>query len=167
MPAERVGRVAEEMVEREMDADEVMDLMGAQTGGRIRQEDFLASMKFLNRLYRATGMLRFRPKVCIHNCPIIGDSRNFRPAVWYLNPLNLIRAPRSLLPIGYIGRHLFDMQREVFPKALTIIAVTNLFNIRTITAEDVNMCNLVFMTEQGYLPGCMYWLLLRGGCMVG
>ena len=167
MPAEKVGRADEEMVAHEMDADEVMDLMHAQTGGRIGQTDFLASMKFLNRLHKATGMLRFRPKVCIHNCPVIGSARDFRPALWYLNPANLLRNPRSLGPIRYISRNLFDMQKKVFPKTLTVIAVTNLFNMRTITADDVNMCNLVFMTEHGYLPGCMYWLILRRGCAMG
>ncbi len=165
MPAVRMGRVEEAMVDPELESDEIMQLIQAQTEGRIRQSDFVASMKFLHWMYKATRIVRFRRKFCMLNCPVIGGADDFRPAIWYINPLNLVRKPRSLAQVGFVARNLLSLETQAYPGGLTLITIATLFSLRNLTADDLSICNLAYMTRDGYLPGCLYWLIESRGCM--
>ena len=164
MPAVRVGRVEESMVGPELEPEDLMGLIRAQTDGRIAKEDFVGSMGFLHRIYRLTGIVRFRRKFCMINCPVIGGPDDFRPAVRYLNPLNLVREPGSLSPLSFIARNLLSLESHAYPGGLTLITIATLFSLRTLTADDLSICNLAYMTKEGYLPGCLYWLIESKQC---
>ena len=165
MPAVDQGRADEDMENLDLEPDEIMDLMHAQTGGRVGQEDFLKSMKAINWLYRLTRKAMFSCKRCTFECPVVGGSSDFVPAVRLFNPVNIFRHPGAMKPMAFMAQHFQNLLPRRYPKALTFIQISKLFSLKTLTAGDIGVCNIVYMTKDGFVPGCLYNLLMRKACL--
>ena len=165
MPAVSQGRAVVGDESLDMEADEIMDCMEAQTGGRVGQDDFVKSMKTIDLLYQTTRKAMFRCKRCTFECPVVGNAKDFVPVVRLINPVNVLKNPKVLKPVGFMAKNFLNLLPRKYPQTLTFIQISRLFSLNTLTSGDIGVCNIVYMTKEGFVPGCLYNLIMRKSCL--
>ena len=167
LPARSLGRDTLGIESHNVDVEHLMDSIDAGTGGRIRRNDFITSMKTMNTIHKLTKLEQFRQRLCRFTLPVIGDQDNFYPALRYANPLMALGNPKSFSTVKYMLGNLFSLYaHRDFPRELTFVSITDFYDMKTLNTTDTGLCNAAYMTKDGYVPGCVYNTLFRRNCLV-
>lgn len=167
LPARQLGRDTLGLEDHKIEISELMELLDAGTGGRIRQKDFLLSMKAMNALYRITGADYFKQRLCRFTLPVIGEPDSFYPALRLANPLHLLGNHKSIRALKFMSGNLLKIyHKRELPKDITFVSITDFYDFKTLNTTDTSLCNAAYMTKNGYIPGCVYNTLFRKNCLV-
>jgi len=166
LPARQLGRDTLGLEDHKMDVGELMDLLDTGTGGRIRQKDFLLSVKAMNALYKLTGADYFKQRLCRFTLPVIGEPDSFYPALRFANPLHMLDNPGSLRALKFMSGNLLNLyHRRELPRELTFVSITDFYDFKSLNTSDTSQCNAAYLTKNGYVPGCVYNTLFRKNCL--
>lgn len=164
LPASSVGRDRLNLFLDHLAPEDVMRRMEEQTGGRIRERDFLRTMTLMSRIHRLTGHIDFRQRVCFFPLPIVSNGSRFIPAVRLLSPAHLLRHPGDLGRIAFLARNFFRIDRVDLPPELTFVTIEKLYNTANLDLSDAKQCNTLYLTPRGFIPSCMYNAIYRKTC---
>lgn len=165
LPASSIGRDHLDVFSDFLSPEDVMRSVEEQSGGRIREKDFIATMKLMSRIHKWTGHIDFRQRVCFFPLPVIGRSGDYLPAVRVLRPLHLLRHPGRLARVLFMFRHFFHIDKVDLPKEITFVTIEKLYNVANIDMSDAKQCNTLYMTKQGFIASCMYNSIYRKTCL--
>jgi uncharacterized radical SAM superfamily Fe-S cluster-containing enzyme len=162
LPASPIGRDGLGLADEHLHAEDLMDLVAEQTGGRVQRADWLATMRFLGRLHRWTGHVDFQQRVCFFSMPLVGRADDFVPAVWLTQPRRLPGMARFAPQAWYMMKHLFAIDSHEMPQGLLYLCVEKLHSARCLHIGDTAQCHTLYLTPDGLTPMCIYDVLFRG-----
>jgi len=165
LPASSIGRDKFNLYPDHLSAEDVIRRMEAQTGQRIRERDFLDTMRLMSRIHRLTGHIDFRQRVCFFPLPILGNGSNYVPAVRLLRPAYLLRHPGAFPRLFFLVRHFFHVDRVDLPAEITFVTIEKLYNVANLDLSDAKQCNTLYLTRKGFIPSCMYNSIYRRSCL--
>ncbi len=167
LPASTLGRDDLGLPSGHLQAEDVMDLVNAQTGGRIGRNDWLDTMRWMDRVYRMTRHIDFKQRVCFFSMPLIGSAEDFIPAVWLSQPTKLPKSLRHLPDAAYIVKNLFAIDGQAMPDELLYVSIEKMHGAAGIHLEDAGQCNTLYLTRMGLVPTCIYNAMYRGRISCG
>ncbi len=165
LPASSIGRDMFNLYPDHLSPEDVIRRMEEQTSGRIREKDFIDTMRLMSRIHRLTGHIDFRQRVCFFPLPILGNGSNYVPAVRLLRPWYLVRHPGIVGRGWFLLRHFFHVDRVALPAEITFVTIEKLYNVATLDLTDAKQCNTLYLTRQGFIPSCMYNSIYRKSCI--
>jgi uncharacterized radical SAM superfamily Fe-S cluster-containing enzyme len=161
LPASSLGRDNIGLPDSHMHADELMEIIDRQTDGRIKRSDWLDTMRWMDRIYRLTGHIDFKQRVCFFSMPLIGDKDDFTPAAQLIRPSRFLRNMTYLPAAAYVAKNLFSIDKHSMPDNLLYLSIEKMHCTSGLHLEDAAQCNTLYMTRGGYIPTCVYNALYR------
>jgi len=135
---------------------DVMKAVEAGTRGRIVVKDFMRSRAIGNFVFRLTGNRDFQQKSCFHMLLLYKRGKDYIPVNRYFDPAGAVANAGGLAKLAALFgslRHWDAIQMTGEVKLFTIEE----FRARdTIDLTEANCCNKVYMSDEGYIPPCIY-----------
>jgi len=179
LPVSNIGRNGpEETVDLETSA--FIDLLVAQTGGKIRRDDFVRGVREGQIFTRATGNLAYKSRTCCQGLFLFHDgyaeAELSRSAS--ASDVSELHREKTLLPIDRAiaspGRWLrrprkvaralgtiVDWNRNPVNAHLLGIVIEKFRGKHNLDFDDAKNCTKVYLTRDGFIPNCLYNLLYR------
>lgn len=162
LPASPMGRNKLGLDDSHLHAEDVIDLLNRQTGGRITRDDFLSTMRVMKGIHRVTGHIDFKQRVCFFSLPLLGDPDDFVPAVRLLRPTEAHKHLRFWSKASFIFSNLFSIDHAEIPEHFLYVSIEKLYGTHGIDLEDAGQCNTLYLTRDGLTPSCIYNAMYRG-----
>ncbi|MCL4233830.1 MAG: radical SAM protein [Deltaproteobacteria bacterium] len=162
LPASSLGRDIMGLGESHLHAEDLMDLIAAQTDGRVVRDDYLTTMRLMKRVHNVTGHIDFKQRSCFFPMPLIGDEHDFVPASRLVTPGGISRHMRYWGKASFIARNLFSIDASEMPDHFLYLSIEKLYGARGIDLQDAGQCNTLYLTREGLTPSCIYNAMYRG-----
>ena len=181
LPASDIGRNRIGQGPGELETPAFIDLLAAQTGGRIGLADFVRNVRLGHAYTRLTGNLAYKARTCCNGLFLYHEGYSGEDAArsWTEPDPAALHAGKTLEPVDRAlasGRWLRHPGRVA--GALKTIAGwnrapvhPNLFGIviekfrsrAALDFDDAKNCTKVYLTRDGFIPNCVYNILYRPG----
>jgi uncharacterized radical SAM superfamily Fe-S cluster-containing enzyme len=185
LPAANIGRSELKEQPVDLEAGEFNALLEKQTGGRIRQTDFVRGIREGQRFARLTGNLAYKARTCCYGLFLYHDGYHrgelarsgAEPDVAALHAGKvLMPIDRALVSPAGLGRpaRLAGALRTIArwnqapenPHLLGVV-VEKFRNRACLDFDDAKNCTKAYLTRDGFTPNCLYNILYRGSATHG
>ncbi|HOO55272.1 MAG TPA: radical SAM protein [bacterium] len=142
----------------------VMQSIEKETEGRVRVEDFMQTRLIGDRLFRLTGNLEFQQKTCFHMALLHKRKDGYIPVNRYARPGTALRNIGGFAELGLLYGSLKHWDAIQLSGRVKLLTIEDFRPHDTIDLVDANRCNKAYMTEEGYIPPCIYNTKYRPHC---
>jgi uncharacterized radical SAM superfamily Fe-S cluster-containing enzyme len=143
---------------------DVLRAMERETGGKIAIDDFMRTRNIGDRLYKLTGNRDFQVKTCFHTMLLHKRPGGYLPVNRYFSPGGAMRNLGGLLRLALLYGSLRRWDAISTTGKVKLITVEEFRHHDTVDLVDANRCNKAYMTENGYIPPCIYNTKYRPSC---
>ena len=161
LPGSPLGRNTMDLSAEHLHAEDVMELIAAQTDAHITRADWLRTARFMQRVYRVTGNIDYRQRVCFFSMPLVGDADDFIPAVRLTRPWEWPRYAAYLSKAPFILRNFSAIDQGRMPGHFLYLSIEKMYGAGAMHIEDNGQCNTLYLTPDGFVPSCLYNALYR------
>ena len=164
LPTTNIGRSTVAPEQNDLEAPEFMEMIEAQTDGKLTKQDFIDACRFGDLYCRVTGNLAYKARTCVYGLFIYHDDAEMFSTTRLLRPSFLARRVGRLPKIASALRTVGHWNRNPSNPNLFGIVIEKFRNQEAFDFQDAKNCTKVYMTRHGYIPNCMYNAIYRGAC---
>ncbi len=146
------------------DALDVLSALDSASQGRLAVADFMHTRRIGSTLFSLTGNLEYQQKSCFHMALLHRTGNGFTPVNRYLSPTGAIRNARGFAQFATLYGKLRHWDSIAMTGHVKLVTVEEFRSHDTIDLVDANRCNKVYMTENAYIPPCIYNTKYRRLC---
>jgi len=158
LPMRRIGVVRDSQNGPSLEGVDLMDLLEAQSGGRIRRADFLNALALQAIAWRLTRW----PPLAVRPCffPLLLDTSDGEPRA-------LLRWPPSRDSILSLARWLWSMvtghlpEMSLPPRGLMVLTIETYHELEALDLDDARTCSRYYLADGFLTPACIYNNLFR------